>query len=836
MMTTRSHKPDDRSTKQGQPETSPAPQSPDEIVQSLKSDLDNGLTAADAAGRLQQYGPNALVEKETGLLDRLRRYLWGPIPWMIEAAAILSGILGDWGDFSIILTMLAVNAGVDFWQEHKAGNAIALLKQRLALTARVLRDGKWQTLPARDLVPGDVVLLRLGNIAPADIMLVKGDYLSADESALTGESLPVEKEPGETAYSGSIIKLGEMTGVVTATGMKTYFGRTAQLVQSAETRSHFQRAVLKIGNFLIMTTLALVIVLIVVSLFRQSPFLKTLQFALILTVAAIPVALPTVLSVTMAVGAEKLARMKAIVSRLVAIEELAGVDVLCADKTGTLTRNELTITDPRPADGISTEELMQAARLASNGNDPDAIDAAILAAEATSGDADFKIKAFKPFDPVSKRTEAEAEGDGGTICVSKGAPQVILDLVAPDAAERQTIEREVDELASAGYRAIGVARQQDGSPWQLLGLIPIFDPPREDAAETIASAVSKGVEIKMITGDHEAIARQIAGQLGLGGNIRSADDIFASASDSEVAAGIEAADGVARVLPEHKFKIVKALQHHNHIVAMTGDGVNDAPALKQADAGIAVSAATDAARAAADVVLTGSGLSVITAAIDEARRIFERMNSYATFRIAETIRVLLFMTLSILIFDFYPVTAIMIVLLAILNDFPIMMIAYDNALTAKKPVRWNMHRVLTVAACLGAVGVVESFLLFWYADTVLKLPRETIQTLIFLKLLVAGHLTIYVTRNQRWFWQPPYPALRLFLTTEVTQVIGTLVAVYGIFIAPIGWTYALGVWAYALAWIPIESAIAVMVRHLLDLQADRQKDYLARTETRLSDY
>jgi H+-transporting ATPase len=624
-----------------------------------------------------------------------------------------------------------------------------------------------------------------------------------------------------------------MTGIVTATGMKTYFGKTAQLVQSAQTRSHFQRAVLSIGNFLIMTTLVLVSIILLVSLFRHTPFWQTVQFSLILTVAAIPVALPTVLSVTMAVGAEKLADMKAIVSRLVSIEELAGVDVLCADKTGTLTRNQLTIGELRPADKVGAGDLLLAARLASERTEPDAIDTAVLAAGDAADEDTYEIRKFTPFDPVSKRTEAETLHDGKTVSFSKGAPQVILDLVAPEAATRTRIEGEVEELAAAGYRALGAARRQGNGKWQFLGLIPIFDPPREDAAETIAKAEKMGLSIKMITGDHEAIARQIAGKLGLGGKIRSATQLFEDGT-ADVAESIENADGVARVLPEHKFRIVKALQDRDHIVAMTGDGVNDAPALKQADAGIAVSGATDAARAAADVVLTGSGLDVIASAIEEARRIFERMTSYATFRIAETIRVLIFMSLSILIFDFYPVTAIMIVLLAVLNDFPIMMIAYDNANVAAKPVRWNMHRVLTIAACLGLMGVGETFLLFWYVDTVMHLPRETIQTIIFLKLLVAGHLTIYVTRNQRWFWMKPWPSLRLFVTTETTQILGTLVAVYGIFVSPIGWKYALAVWAYALAWLPIESAVALAIRRSLDLGAARQRTHLSRAETRLS--
>ena len=678
-----------------------------EVTRDAAADTDlTGLTAAEAESRLSGYGPNALEEKKTGALERLKRYFWAPIPWMIEAAAILSAVLGDWPDFAIIMTMLLVNAGVDYWQESKAGSAIEALKARLAPNARVLRDGAWTTVPARDLVPGDVVTLKLGDITPADICLARGDYLSADKSALTGESLPVDKKAGDTAYSGAVIKLGEMVGVVTATGMKTYFGKTAQLVEAAETRSHFQRAVLNIGNFLILTTIALVALILLVALFRDTPFWQTLKFCLILTVAAIPVALPTVLSVTMAVGAEKLAQMKAIVSRLVSIEELAGVDVLCADKTGTLTQNKLTVGDVQPGAGISADDLMLAARLASNADDPDAIDTAILASAPAGSDAagGFAVTGFTPFDPISKRTEAAAWKDSTAVSFSKGAPQVILDLVKPATEDRKKIEDAVEDLAKKGYRSLGAARREESGVWAFLGLIPIFDPPRDDAAETLATAKRMGLDVKMITGDHEAIARQIAGKLGLGTNIASADKMFDGAGDGDVAARIEAADGVARVLPEHKFAIVKALQARDHIVAMTGDGVNDAPALKQADVGIAVSGATDAARAAADVVLTDRGISVTTAAIEEARRIFERMTSYATFRIAETIRVLMFMTLSILVFDFYPVTAIMIVLLALLNDFPIMMIAYDNAKVADRPLRWDMHRVLGVAAALGLSG------------------------------------------------------------------------------------------------------------------------------------
>jgi H+-transporting ATPase len=801
------------------------------------TDISRGLTSEEAAKRLAEFGPNALEEKKVTLLDRLIRYFWGPIPWMIEAAAILSLVLKDWNDFAIITLMLLINAGVSYWQEAKAEDAIKVLKKQLAPAARVLRDGTWRTIAARDLVPGDVVALKIGDVTPADMRLASGDYLSTDESALTGESLPVDKKIGDPAYSGSIVKLGAMDGIVTATGTKTYFGRTAQLVQSAETRSHFQRAVLRIGNFLIMSTVVLVALILLVSIYREEPFLETLQFCLILTVAAIPVALPAVLSVTMAIGAERIARMKAVVSRLVAIEELAGIDVLCADKTGTLTKNQLTLGDPIPANGEKAAALLAAAALASNRDNPDAIDHAVLTGwQKSGGKALPQIAKFTPFDPVSKRTEAEVTRSGKKARYSKGAPQVIFDLCKLTAAKREPYNQKVDALGADGYRALAVAAKEDGGAWRILGLLPLFDPPRDDAAETLATTRKMGVDVKMVTGDHEAIARQIAGKLGFVGPILAADKVFAEgASEATIRQQIEHAAGVARVFPEHKFKIVKALQQGTeHIVGMTGDGVNDAPALKQADVGIAVSGATDAARAAADLVLTAAGIGVITHAIAEARRIFERMSSYATFRIAETIRVLLFMTLSIIVFNFYPVTAVMIVLLAILNDLPIMMIAFDNAQTAEKPVRWNMARVLTVASTLGVLGLVATFLLFWYADRVLHIDRELIRTIIFLKLLVAGHLTLYVTRNQRWFWSRPWPSWKMFVVLETTQVVGTLCAVYGVLVTPIGWSYALVIWAYALAWLPISSAVAIAVRKLFDMETGRQARHLERIEAPLN--
>jgi H+-transporting ATPase len=775
-----------------------------------------GLTSEEAQQRLRQFGENTIQEETVSALRKFLSYFGGPIPWMIEIAAVLSGAVQHWDDFAIISVMLLLNAGVGFFEEHKASNAIEALKQRLAPSARVLRDGKWQDLPARVLVPDDVVLVKLGNIVPADIELHQGEYLSVDQSALTGESLPVDKKAGDTAYSGSIVRQGEMTAIVTATGMNSFFGKTARLVETAETHSHFQRAVLRIGNFLILVTAGLVSLILVVALFRHSPLVDTLLFALILTVAAIPVALPAVLSVTMAVGASTLARMKAIVSRLVSIEEMAGMDILCADKTGTLTKNELTLSDPVSFGTENSTKIVLAAALTCEREAPDAIDEAILAGLGDSSDlGDYEVLQLTPFDPVHKRAEAQIRHSGHTFRAAKGAPQVIVELAKTDAKTTKRIEQAVDELASRGFRTLGVARTDKDGNWHFLGLLALFDPPRDDAASTIATARQMGLDVRMVTGDHKAIAREIAGKLGLGTAIMSASDAFGQDKEHGEAARIEGADGFAEVFPEHKFKIVQALQNADHIVGMTGDGVNDAPALKQADVGIAVNTATDAARAAADLVLTAPGISVITSAVEESRRIFERMTGYATFRIAETIRVLLFMTLSILIFDFYPVTAIMIVLLAVLNDFPILMIAYDNVKVAGRPVRWDMHRVLTTSTALGLIGVVETFLLFWIAERYFEFPRPMIQTLIFLKLLVAGHLTIYLTRNKGWFWQRPWPSWRLLVATETTQVLGTLAAVYGWFVEPIGWQNALLVWAYALIWLPADNLVKVVTYSIL---------------------
>ena len=849
-----------------------------ETLKQLQVGAAAGLSDSEAQSRLQRYGYNEVSEKEEPFWHRVFRRFWGPIPWMIEAAAILSAVVQKWDDFVIITIMLLVNAGLDFFQEHRALNALKALKQRLKAEIIVLRDGAFKTIPARELVPGDIIKLRIGNIVPADVQLLQGDYLALDQSALTGESLPVNKKVDDVAYASTVVKQGEMLAVVVNTGVNTNFHTVVALVARAslEERSHFQKMVIRIGNFLILVTIVLVILIAIVSLFRHEHFLEIARFALVLSVAAIPVALPAVLSVTMAVGAMNLARRQAIVSRLTAIEELAGVSVFCSDKTGTLTRNEMQVAEPIVFAGHDERELFLVAALASKAENQDPIELPIFEyLEENLHDADWKAwrqLSFSPFDPIRKRTEAEAEKDGQRFVAVKGAAQVLLGMTQLADEEMHSVNQTVDQLAAKGYRTLAVGRKRGEDPLELLGLIPLYDPPRDDSKQIIADMQDYGVEVKMVTGDNMAIAREIGSLLGLKQRTLRAEQISGSASnellalasvlsaaiyqrlkpevsrreaqqfadevmnvvgrmydtrliekefihthESAIIEMIESVSIFAEVVPEDKYRIVDTLQKAGHIVAMTGDGVNDAPALKKADCGIAVSNATDAARAAADIILTAPGLGVINEAVKQARITFERMKSYATFRIAETIRIILFMTLSIVVFNFYPITALMIILLALLNDLPILAIAYDNTKVNARPVRWKMSEMMTIASALGVTGVIGSFLLFF----ILKeqgFPEGMIQSMMFLKLIVAGHSTLYITRTDGWFWKRPFPAPLLFWATFGTEILGTLIVVYGILMVPIGWKYALWMWAYALGWFVVDNAAKMLAYRLVRSQ------------------
>lgn len=801
-----------------------------------------GLTSAEAASRLTRYGRNAIVARTESRWKKLAAYFWGPLPWMIEAAALISLVRRDWSDFFVVAGLLIYNAAVGFWQDYKASNALDALKKGLAPKARVRRDGAWTSIDAADLVPGDVVNVTAGQIVPADLLLIDGAYLTVDQSALTGESLPVSKKVGNAAYSGGIAKQGDMTGVVIKTGNNTFFGRTAKLVASAGSVSHSQKAVLQIGDFLIIVACALALVLVGVQVYRHivlapswdwSVIGSIAQFVLILLVASIPVALPAVMSVTMAIGAYALSKQKAILSKLSAIEELAGVDVLCSDKTGTLTLNQLTVDAPIPFGTAKPDDVLLGAALATQTSSEDPIDLAVLRAlKDKSTLASFKQTAFVPFDPVNKRTVATiVDAQGRTIQYAKGAPQVIAALAHPDAATLAKYNGTVADLASRGYRALGVGRSDDGKTWQLVGLITMQDPPRPDAKATIAQTEKLGLNVKMVTGDDVAIGDQIAKQLGMGDHLLVASDLFkdGTAITPQVAEAVERADGFGRVFPQHKYEIVKALQQRGHIVAMTGDGVNDAPALRQADCGIAVSGATDAARSAAALILTAPGLSTIVNAIVGARQIFQRILSYVHYRIAMTLDIMLLVVASVVFFEFQPLTAVMIVVLALLDDIPIMTIAYDNVTPSPKPERWDMHQVLVFSCLMGLLSFAESLGLLligleWIGNaqltTLIPLDRDSLKTAMFLQLAVGGHLLLFVVRTRHSVFCLPYPSAPLFLAIVATQIVAILICGFGILMPRLDWSAIAAVWAWCLVWmVVIDIVKLIYVRRFDDNEA-----------------
>ncbi len=817
-----------------------------EVFQEFNTDPKKGLSESSIAGLHEKYGYNEVPEKEESFFHRIIRRFYGPIPFMIELAAVLSAVVQKWDDFGIILALLFVNAGIDIWQESKALNALKVLKNELAKKALVLRDGEFKEIDARELVPGDIIKLKIGNIIPADVKLFQLEQLEIDQSALTGESLPVNKKVGDIAFGNSIVKKGEALAVVVNIALNTYFGKTISLVAQAQkvSRSHLQKAVVKIGRYLIFIAIGLALLILAVSLIRHQAFVEILRFVLVLTVASIPVAMPAILSVTLAVGALKLSKQHAIVSKLASIEELAGMDTLCFDKTGTLTQNKMSIDKPVVFGRYKEEEMMAYAALASSEEEKDPIETPIFdymkAKKLYDGLKDYKRIKFMPFNPVDKRTEAIVEKGSKKITVTKGAVQVILKLSRT--LKKKEIQEKVQEFSDKGMRTLAVAVKKGGK-FDFVGIIPLLDPPREDSKEIIEEARGLGLNLKMLTGDNITIAKYISNLVGIGKNILNASilkrdasqgngtssqtavktvagktqnmNVSGSLSETEFTKEIENANGFAEVYPEDKYKIVENLQNADHIVGMTGDGVNDAPALRKADGGIAVSGATDAARAAADLILLNKGLAIIIQAIKEARKIFFRMKSYSTYRIAETMRLILFMTASIVALGFYPVSAVMIILLLIFNDLPILAIAYDNTPIEDRPVRWNLKEVLTVSTTIGFFGVIASFGALYFAKIYFGLPLGIVQTIIFLKLAVAGHSTIYVARTHKRFWQRPFPAPILLIAGLGTEFIATIFSVYGIFVTPIGWGWAGIVWAYAIFWLFVNDQIKVWVYKIL---------------------
>jgi H+-transporting ATPase len=737
-----------------------------------------GLTTAEAQSRLQQFGPNAVAEGKPRRLIVFLKKLWGPVPWMLEFSVILELIIGRYTQAFIIGLLLFFNAALSYFQESRAQNALALLQKRLAISVRVRRDGVWRTVPSKEIVPGDLIHLRVGDFVPADVTLTDG-HLSVDQSALTGESLPVEIEAGKTAYTGSIVQRGEADGEVTATGARTFYGKTAELVHTARTVSHLETTILGIVRYLIALDVLLVIGVLVYSWLNAFPFTDSIPFALMLLVASVPVALPATFTLASALGAQELASHGVLVTRLTAIEEAAAMDVLCSDKTGTITKNQLTLSAVFPYAPHSEAEVLRLAAVSSDESSQDPIDLAIITAARERGLVNGKVErlGFIPFDPLTKRTEAFARLDGRELRIVKGFPEKVSALApgSPDPV------KDVEALSAKGYRVIAIAAG-DKEKLDLIGLVGLYDPPREDSKKLIDSLKELSVRIIMVTGDGLATARAIAAQVGLGGEACAADQLHQQLAENNLTCNV-----VAGVLPEDKFKIVQSFQKSGHVVGMTGDGVNDAPALKQAEVGIAVSNATDVARAAASAILTNPGLSDVLSAVKIGRQIYQRMLTYTFNKIIKTFQIALFLSIGLWLTGQFVTTPRLVVLLLFANDFVTMSIASDRVSYSHKPDRWRIRPLVIGALALAAAWLLFSFGILYLGRGVYHLSLQELQTLIFVMLVFTGQANVYLVRERRSFWKSR-PSAALLLSTLGDAIAVIALAAFGILMAPISLT------------------------------------------------
>ncbi|XP_059637810.1 ATPase 8, plasma membrane-type-like [Cornus florida] len=785
--------------------------------------------------------------------------MWNPLSWVMECAAIMAIVLAngggrppDWQDFVGIVVLLFINSTISFIEENNAGNAAAALMAGLAPKTKVLRDGKWSEQDASILVPGDVISVKLGDIIPADARLLEGDPLKIDQSALTGESLPVTKNPGDGVYSGSTCKQGEIEAVVIATGVHTFFGKAAHLVDSTNQVGHFQKVLTAIGNFCICSIgVGMILELLVMYPIQNRKYRDGIDNLLVLLIGGIPIAMPTVLSVTMAIGSHRLSQQGAITKRMTAIEEMAGMDVLCSDKTGTLTLNKLSVDknliEVFPNDLDKADVILLAAR-ASRVENQDAIDASIVgmlsdAKEAREGITEVH---FLPFNPVEKRTAITyIDSHGDWHRSSKGAPEQIIELCDLKGEAAKKAHQIIDSFADRGLRSLGIARQtvpektkeSAGSPWEFVGLLPLFDPPRHDSAETIRRALDLGVNVKMITGDQLAIGKETGRRLGMGTNMYPSSSLLGQCKDESIATIpieelIENADGFAGVFPEHKYEIVKKLQERKHICGMTGDGVNDAPALKRADIGIAVADATDAARSASDIVLTEPGLSVIVSAVLTSRAIFQRMKNYTIYAVSITIRIVMGFMLIALVwkFDFSP---FMVLIIAILNDGTIMTISKDRVKPSPVPDSWKLKEIFATGIVLGTYLAIMSVVFFYIAaDTnffsktfnvrSIRDSKDELTAALYLQVSIVSQALIFVTRSRGWSFLER-PGLMLIGAFIAAQLVATAIAVYADWnfarIQGVGWGWAGVIWIFSvITYFPLD-VLKFIIRYALTNKA-----------------
>ena len=769
-----------------------------EALRRLQTDSISGLGVGEAKKRIDQYGPNEVPEKKQNpALTFLKRF-WGLSAWVLEIAIVISFVLGKYLDLYIMAALLLLNAILGFAQEQQANRAVKSLKQKLRLQTRVLREKNWVTLPATELVPGDIIRIRSGDFVPADLKILDAE-ITVDQSAITGESLSLEKKTGQLIHAGSIIQKGEATGVITSTGVHTYFGKAAQLVQLAKPKLHMERIISGLMKWLLILIAALLLGAFAVSFIRGVNPLDMLSLTLMLIVSAIPVALPAMFTITMALGSLELSKKGVLVTRLSATEDAALMDVLCVDKTGTLTSNKLSVADVIEIGGYKKDDAVLFGALASHSANQDPLDIAFLASakERNLPLTDYDQEEFTPFDPSTRRTEAIVSKQGAKMHAAKGAISAIAPLCSIKGADLSEIESKAESFASKGYRIIAVAVTNE-TKMNLVGLVALYDKPRSDSAKLIEKLRSLGISIKMLTGDSLSIAKQVAQEVGLGDKVTRTPDLKAAVSKDGIIAAelVEQSDGFAEIYPEGKYQIVQGLQAEGHVVGMTGDGINDAAALKQAEVGIAVSNATDVAKGAASVVLTEPGLTSIFNLVISGRMIYQRIVTWIINKIVKTFQVAFFIVLAFLLTGLFVVDAFQIVLLLFLVDFVTISLATDKVRPSEKPEAWKITSLVKGASILGIFSVIESLCLLYLAINYLNLTASQLQTFVFDMLLFGGLLTIFVVRERGNFWKskPSKPLLTAIIADTVISSVISIIGIPGI--TPIQPLYV----AFAFSW------------------------------------
>ena len=756
----------------------------EDTIKLFKSDLTTGLKQTDIEKYCELYGYNEVPEKKSNPLFKFLGKFWGLTAWMLELIIILSWFLHKESDAYVVMGLLVFNAIIGFVQEQNAANAVEALKKKLQVNAKVIRDGIWKTVTARELIPGDIIRIRIGDFVPADVKIIQGE-IGVDQSALTGESMEAEKGPKEIIYSGSIVSRGEVSGIVVLTGVNTYFGRTVQLVQIARPKLHIETIISRVTKWLLSIVGVLLSIAFIASLLQGINPIEILPLMLVLLLGAIPVALPAMFTVSMALGSLELVKHGVLVTRLSAPDDAAQMDILCVDKTGTITMNKISVAKIIPLNRYSENEVLLFGTLASQEANHDSIDMAFINAAKQKNiiDSSFVQKEFTPFDPKTRRTEAVVMKGNQEFHVMKGSFDVLAQVCGLTEKNKADLETQIDTLAKDGYRTLAVAKAQTKNKPELVGLVALHDPPRPDSKKLINDIRNLGVSIKMLTGDALPIAKEIARMVGIGDKIVKASELkeLTNLNAAKAAELVEKSDGFAEVYPEDKYLIVKGFQANGHIVGMTGDGVNDAPALKQAEVGTAVSSATDVAKGAASIVLTDEGLTDIVGPIKIGRMMFERINTWILNKISRTVLKTCFVVFAFLILGKFVISASAMLIMIFMTDFVKISLSTDNVRWSKKPSVWDINGLVKIAIILGLIMVVEAigFLYIGLNYFNLAMDNGLLSTFSFEILLFFAIFSIFVVREKKHFWTTA-PSKTLLIVMLADMCLGVSFSTFGL--------------------------------------------------------